>query len=137
MAEALKTEDGPISAINVTPFVDVVLVLLVVLMVTSTEIVRRTLSVDLPRSATADDAPPQTLNVVLDATGALLIDGESVSETALRARLAEAKKADPKARAVISADQAVAYRSVVHLIDLVKTAGIHRFALDVVRGGLE
>lgn len=135
MAATLSNEEGPISAINVTPFVDVVLVLLVVLMVTSTEIVRQALSVDLPRSATADDAVPRTLNVTLSASGEIRLDGEPATESTLSKRVAAAQAADPEVRAVISADQAVAYRGVVRVIDLVKAAGVHRFALDVVPEG--
>ncbi|MCA9556295.1 MAG: biopolymer transporter ExbD, partial [Myxococcales bacterium] len=66
MAAALDPNpDEAISAINVTPFVDVVLVLLIILMVTSTEIVRRSIQVDLPTAAAAGQAVPRTLNVLV------------------------------------------------------------------------
>lgn len=115
-----------------TPFVDVVLVLLIILMVTSTEIARRAIAVDLPSAASAGQSVPRTLNLVLEADGATKVDGEPVSDEALAPLIRRAKAEDPDVRAVISADQAVPYRSVVHLIDVVKQAGVSQFALDVV-----
>lgn len=132
MAAHSPGPDGTISQINVTPFVDVVLVLLIILMVTSTEIARRAIAVDLPSAASAGQSVPRTLNLVLEADGATKVDGEPVSDEALAPLIRRAKAEDPDVRAVISADQAVPYRSVVHLIDVVKQAGVSQFALDVV-----
>ncbi|NJK88396.1 MAG: biopolymer transporter ExbD [Myxococcales bacterium] len=75
MAGAIDEQEGEISGINVTPFVDVVLVLLIILMVTSTQIVRAQLAVELPKAASGGDAVPSTLNVTILADGQLLIDG--------------------------------------------------------------
>lgn len=132
MAGQLPQDSGTISQINVTPFVDVVLVLLVIMMVTSTEIARRAIAVDLPSAASAGQAVPRTLNVVVSADGALRVDGAEVEEAALGEVIRRTRAAHPEVRAVISADQRVPYRSVVRLIDLVKRAGVKKFALDVV-----
>lgn len=138
MAAALDPNpDEAISAINVTPFVDVVLVLLIILMVTSTEIVRRSIQVDLPTAAAAGQAVPRTLNVLVAADGALILDGAPATEAALYDAAAQAKRDDPEVRAVISADHRVAYQRVVAVIDVVKGAGVSRFALDVAPRGAE
>ncbi len=59
------------SAINVTPFVDIVLVLLVVLMVSSVHIVRASIEVDLPNASSGGEAVPSTLNIVIKRDGAM------------------------------------------------------------------
>ena len=135
MAGQIPGDGGAISQINVTPFVDVVLVLLVIMMVTSAEIARRSIAVDLPSAASAGQAVPRTLNVVIEADGALKVDGARVDEAELGAVIARTRAAHPDVRAVVSADQRVPYRSVIRLIDIVKQAGVSKFALDVVPGG--
>lgn len=133
MAANLPDDDDAISAINVTPFVDVVLVLLIVLMVTSTQIVRAQLMVDLPKAASGGDAVPSTLNVTLLADGGLLIDGSPSDLSALAGEVQKQKAADPKVQAVIAADKGVPYGKVVEVIDVVKTNGVTSFALNIER----
>lgn len=126
-------DDAVMASINVTPFVDVVLVLLVILMVTSNQIVRAQMEVDLPKAASGGDAVPSTLNLVLTADEDLLLDGRLVERAELPARIEALRADDPKLQAVIAADKAVAYGRVVELIDLVKTNGITKFALNIER----
>ncbi|MBK6688818.1 MAG: biopolymer transporter ExbD [Deltaproteobacteria bacterium] len=125
---------GAISAINVTPFVDVVLVLLVILMVTSTSLVKASIGVDLPRAASASETVDRTLNLVIEADGDLLLDGEVVDEQRLSETVKAAIAQDPEVRAVISADRNAPYSAVIRGIDLAKAAGLSKFALDVERG---
>ena len=126
-------EDEAIATINVTPFVDIVLVLLVVLMVTSTEIVKASLKVDLPKAASGGENVTTTLNVVVTKDGALVLDGNEVDEQGLADVVKAEKARDPKAQAVIAADKAVPYGRVVRVIDIVKTNGITTFALNIER----
>jgi biopolymer transport protein ExbD len=131
---ALQTQDDDIVAgINVTPFVDIALVLLVIFMVTSSYITRAALEVELPQAASAGSAVDTTLNVVVARDGALFLDGQPVDHAALAARIQAASAADPKLQAVIAADKGVAYGAVVKVIDLVKTHGVKSFALNVER----
>jgi biopolymer transport protein ExbD len=127
-------DDDVIAAINVTPFVDVVLVLLVIFMVTSDFIRPSAIELELPRAANGGQTIPQTLNLVVDKTGQLLVDGLKSDESALHRKLVTATADGKKPQVVIAADRNVDYGQVIHLIDLVKSHGIDDFALQVERG---
>jgi biopolymer transport protein ExbD len=127
-------DDGPIATVNIIPFVDIVLVLLTVFMLTSSAIARASLSVELPRAASAGSRVQSTLNFVLTRAGALLVDGAPCATGEAAARIDRAVAANPKTQAVISADRGVEYGRVIELVDLVKQHGITAFALDVERG---
>jgi len=126
-------DDEVIAAINVTPFVDVVLVLLIILMVTSTAIVKASLKVDLPKAASAGASVESTLNVIVMPDGKLMLDGAEIDERALAAAVRREKAANEKVQAVIAADKRVPYGDVVHVIDVVKTNGVTSFALNIER----
>ena len=126
-------DEDIISGINVTPLVDVVLVLLIIFMVTATYIVRAAIEVDLPRAAHGGEATGTLLAVVLTKDGDLYLDGVHRSEDELVARAREAVARDPEARVVISADRGALHGAVVRVIDAVKGAGVSRFALNVDR----
>jgi biopolymer transport protein ExbD len=127
-------DDGPLASINIIPFVDIVLVLLVIFMLTSATIVRASLKVDLPRAASGGSRIESTLNLVLTKTNQLLVNGELSSPAAAAALVRREAGANPKTQAVIAADKGVPYGQVVELIDLVKSNGITAFALDIERG---
>ncbi len=133
MAGAAQTDDDAISAINVTPFVDIVLVLLIILMVTSQHIVRSSITVDLPKAASGGDAVESTLNVVVTKEGDILLDGQPVTNDELAAAVRRERADQPKLQAVIAADKGVPYGRVVHVIDVVKTNGVTSFALNIER----
>lgn len=133
MAGAIDTDDEAISAINVTPFVDIVLVLLIILMVTSQHIVRSSMQVDLPKAASGGEAVESTLNVVITVDGEILLDGTAVSKDELAAAVKRERAGNDKLQAVIAADKGVPYGRVVHVIDVVKTNGVTSFALNIER----
>ena len=120
-----------ITGINVTPLVDIVLVLLIIFMVTANFIVRETVEVDLPRAAHGGETVQGLVNVVMDRDGKIFFDGTEVGEQELLRRIAEALEKDRDTRAIISADQALNYGKVMHLIDVVKGTGVARFALNI------
>jgi biopolymer transport protein TolR len=130
MQSASQSSDESITGINVTPLVDVVLVLLVVLMVTATYLASRSIPVDLPSGKTGQ-ATTAPLTVSLTRAGELYVDGVASSEAELRSKLALARRADPELRAVIAADGAVPHRRVVGLIDLLRQEHVERFAINV------
>ncbi len=123
-------DQAPITGINVTPLVDVVLVLLIVLMVTAGYLVSRTIPVDLPRGATGQTTAT-TLAITVTADGRTFLDAEPVDRPALRRRIQAARAADEGTRAVIAADGGTAHREVVAVIDLLRQEGVARFAINV------
>jgi biopolymer transport protein ExbD len=131
MAFAAQGGDEEITGINVTPLVDIVLVLLIIFMVTANFIVRETLEVDLPRAAHGGETLQGLINVVLDKDGRIFFDGAEVTEEGLLQRIGDSVSKDPQARAVISADQALNYGRVMRLIDAIKGRGIAKFALNI------
>jgi len=122
--------DEMISGINVTPLVDVVLVLLVVLMVTASYLASQAIPVDLPKGATGA-ATTSILSVSITRDGSLFLDGARVDDAAFRARVQRVRESDREARAVIAADGSAQHRSVVHVIDLLRQEQVTRFALNV------
>ena len=129
-------DEGPLAAINIIPFVDIVLVLLVIFMLTSATIVRASLKVELPKAASGGSKVETTVNLVLTKSGELSLNGSKVGGLSEAARIVRREStANPKAQAVISADKGVEYGRVVELIDLVKQNGVSAFALDIERGG--
>jgi biopolymer transport protein TolR len=128
---ASDDDDDLISGINVTPLVDIVLVLLIIFMVTATYIVRAAIDVDLPRAAHGGEPVGTVLAVVVTRSNEVYLDGVRVQEEDLVRRTKEAVAKDGDARVVISADRAALHGAVVHVIDLVKGAGATRFAIHV------
>ncbi|QSQ11167.1 ExbD/TolR family protein [Myxococcus landrumensis] len=131
MAGGAQDNEEEITGINVTPLVDVVLVLLIIFMVTANFIVRETVEVDLPRAANGGETVQGLVNVVLDKEGKFYFDGTQVTEVELTQKVAEAVAKDKDTRAIISADQSIAYGQVMRLIDTVKGQGIAKFALNI------
>jgi biopolymer transport protein ExbD len=124
-------EDGLISAINVTPLVDVVLVLLIIFMVTARIIHAQGMPMDLPKAATGESI--QTVfSVELGADGATMVDSERIpSDDAIAALASTARGKNPELRAVIRADKKVEHGRVIHVLDLLKRAGIAKIAFAV------
>jgi len=131
-----NSDDSMISGINVTPLVDVVLVLLVVLMVTATYLAARTIPVDLPKGATGEPTGV-TLAITIDEQGRTFLDGESVSDDVLRRKVRNARAADPEVRAVLAADRDTRHKNVVNVIDLLRQERVNRFAINVEAKELE
>ncbi len=124
---------GGIVGINVTPMVDVVLVLLVIMMVSATYIVSQSLKVELPKTATSDDSVSAVSAVTITREGAFLYNSEPVDEATMIAKLRAAHAGNADVNLVISADQSALHGQVVHVIDLAKLEGISKFAINVER----
>jgi biopolymer transport protein ExbD len=127
------SDDDVIAEINIVPFVDIVLVLLITFMLTSSAIVRASIPVELPTAASADSIANSSLNVVLERSGGLFLDGKPTTPRDLAAHVARASWKDERLQAVISADRGIEYGRVVHVIDIVKSNGIKTFALNIQR----
>jgi biopolymer transport protein ExbD len=126
-----------ISAINVTPLVDVMLVLLVVLMVASTYIVAQTLKVQLPKARMTDGTAEKPTTVQILKTGEFRLNEQPIDDRGLEEKLKTAAAADAEMSLVVSADKEAQHGMVVHVMDIAKVAGITKFAINVMQVGSE
>ncbi|MEE2788886.1 MAG: biopolymer transporter ExbD [Myxococcota bacterium] len=124
-------DDDGIVDINVTPLVDVMLVLLIIFMVASTYIVKPSIEVELPKAATGGDSLDTTVSLVISQDGKLFLNGEPTTEDAIALRCKTVSKADPKAQAIIAADKKTPHGQVVRIIDLVRRNGVLKFAINI------
>jgi biopolymer transport protein ExbD len=121
---------GAITDINVTPFVDVVLVLLIIFMVTARLIVARGVEIDKPKAATGGEVQ-STLRISVDKDSLVYVNGDRFDDDAAAiARIKQIAGAMSKPKAIIAGDQRSAYGGVMRAIDLVKRAGIDGIALE-------
>ena len=120
-----------ITDINVTPLVDITLVLLIIFMVTTTYIVNPSIKVDLPKAASGSEQTRTTLALTLTKEGVLYLNGERSDDAGVLRAIATDLPKNPDLQAIIAADKVVPHGSVVHIIDLVKRAGVRKFAINV------
>lgn len=125
---SIQSSDEEISGINVTPLVDVTLVLLIIFMVTAKLIAGQGIPLDLPKAKTAG-VTQTVLNVSIDAHGSVLANGSLVADdAALRRHASAALKDNPELRTVISASTSTNHGRVMRVLDTVRDAGVTRVA---------
>ncbi len=117
---------APMSDINMTPLIDVMLVLLVIFMI-SAPLMSSSLKLDLPRAdgAQPNDAP-QFISVALDAQGRLFFGDEALDAAAFAARVAEVARQNPRTEVQLRADRGVPYGRVAEVLGVVQKAGLNR-----------
>src|SRR5215471_10850975 len=120
MATAAHDSDEMITTINVTPLVDITLVLLIILMITASYVASKAIPLDLPKGATAETTPV-TLSVSIDKDGKTFLEAAPIDDDGLRARV----------RAVRAADGRAAHSHVVHVMDLLRREEVTKFAINV------
>ena len=120
-----------IVGINVTPMVDIMLVLLIIMMVSATYIVSQSLKVELPKTASSDDTVAKVHVVTIDKNGAYFYNDKPTSKADLPGLLRAAKTTNTNLNLVITADEAARHGAVVGVIDLAKVEGITKFAINV------
>ncbi|MEM9190010.1 MAG: biopolymer transporter ExbD [Myxococcota bacterium] len=128
---ASSSDDGVISSINVTPLVDVVLVLLIILMVTATSLAAQTIPLELPQAATGEESESVLLAVSVDAHGQIYVDETPVSSAELRAKIQELRDEGSEVNAVVGADATTDHSHVVGIIDVLRGEGVFKFAIQV------
>jgi biopolymer transport protein ExbD len=124
---------GPIVGINVTPMVDVVLVLLVIMMVSANFIVAQSMNIDLPTASNGERMNPSVAVVSIDPDGVFSWNDKVVTEPELLEQLKDAFAGDPAVNVIVSGDTQARHGGVVHVLDLAKGAGITHFAIAVER----
>jgi biopolymer transport protein ExbD len=131
MAGGAGDDDGLISEINVTPLVDVTLVLLIIFMVTAKIIVAQGMPMDLPKAASGE-VVQTVFSVELTTDGKALVDSKPIpNDDAISGLAKEAKIKNKDLRAVIRADRKVEHGRVIRVLDLLKTAGVAKIAFAV------
>jgi len=132
MAGATGNGDDEILAdINITPMVDIILVLLIIFMVTASTIMDDSILIELPEAATGEETESSLLGLTIDQSGDWYLNGELTDEPGLRTFIQSQKTADTELQAIIAADRGIAHGDVIHLIDVVKQEGITKFAINI------
>jgi biopolymer transport protein ExbD len=127
---------GLIADINVTPLVDITLVLLIIMMVAAPIIANNpSIKVELPKAQSGDETQKTTLAFTLtkpeggQAGYQLFLNGEKMDEGRVKRVVTDSVQKNRDIQAVIAADKGISYGDVMHIVDLVKTLGVHKFAM--------
>jgi len=131
MAGGTPESDEGIVGINVTPLVDITLVLLIIFMVVAKMVVSQSVPLDLPKAASGTDIQV-VFSVELYANGEIAVDQQKLAnDDGLLALAREGHQKSADLRAVIKADGTVQHQRVIHILDLLKQAGISKIAFGV------
>jgi len=131
MASAPQDSDDAIFGINVTPLVDITLVLLIIFMATAHLIVHRSMSLSLPKVANAQTVPTQSIQILLEADKSLRLNNQPVTLPDLSVNLAQIARLDPGLKVTLSADERVSWGDVAAILDAIRGAGITHIATEV------
>lgn len=133
MAAAILPEEDGLYSINITPLVDVFLVLVIIVMIGSASGGERAIPVAVPRTAAAGGTPPEASGLALDRNGEVYLDGTPADSAAVLAGLAAEVARDPSHPVLLAADQGLPYAEVVRVLAWVRAAGVRKYALQVAR----
>jgi len=124
----------PIAAINMTPLVDIMLVLLIIFLLVTQAVDSAAIPVKLPVASKAQSSTPQAVLVGLDLTGNLRVDGRPYDRPGLRQFLSARTRRDTTVQVVLAADERLPYARVMEVLDDVRGAGVRHYALKVRSG---
>lgn len=114
--------------LNVTSLIDVLFLLLIFFMVSSTFIENPAIDLDLPEASSAESVENESTSLALDAQGGMFLNGEAVTPEELPGRLAAAVAEDPERVLILEADRSVDYGEVIRVIDTAREAGVRRIS---------
>ncbi len=126
-----SSDEDLISGINVTPLVDVVLVLLIIFMITAPVLYQSAIKVHLPKASTGQEAEKSPLTFSITREGTVSWGKEVMDWKTLAQRLSALGEKASQETAIISADEATSHGTVIRLMDALRQAGLTRFALNV------
>ena len=113
--------------INVVPFIDIVLVLLVIVLATATFVIKNELPVDLPQSGSQAKIPPKSISITIDKTGHYFFEKRPVTLEELKTHLG---KLDPvKDLVTLNADQKSQFQKFVSVVDILKRKGFKKISI--------
>ncbi len=119
------------AGINITPFTDVVLVLLVIFMIATPLIIQSGMRVNLPATSTAEAQPEKSIVITIDSSGALYLGKERVMLDELRQKLTGMLARAPGSPVVVMGDRGIRYDVVIRVLDIAKSSGARRMSLGV------
>jgi len=122
-----------ISDINVTPMVDITLVLLIIFMVTASFVSDAGIKVRLPKASSTEASGAAAMKITLGPKGEIYLMKEKLNNESLRSALVRAVRGNPGLRVMIAADRGIPYGTVVGVIDIAKKAGVTRVGLATER----
>ncbi len=131
MANPQQDNDDAIFGINVTPLVDITLVLLIIFMATAHMIVHRSMNLNLPKVANSENVPTQSIQVLLASDKSLQLNGQKVTGQELAVNLAQMARLDPGLKVTLSADERVSWGDVAAVLDTIRGAGVTKIATEM------
>lgn len=126
-------EDEEIGNINITPMVDIILVLLVIFMVTANFLKKESININLPQVGASDPNVAQSTQVALTKDGKMLLEGSEVTEERMFNQLSRDAKFRPNMRVTLSADENLSYGNIAKVMGMIRKAGVTKIALSVKR----
>ena len=133
MAMQSNSEDNEIGNINITPMVDVILVLLVIFMVTANFLKKESVNINLPKVSASDPNVAQSVQVAVTRDGKIMLEGSPADGPRLTSSLSREVKIRPNMRVTLSADERLAYGDIAEVMGLIRKSGVSRIALSVKR----
>lgn len=130
-----KPDDNGLYDINITPFVDVVLVLLIIFMISTPALVMKGMRVSLPKVVKAEDVSHVTLNLAVDAKGAIALDGKPVTLEELKKIYQGLGASKVAADAILAADSEVSHGKVLAVVDALRQIGVEQVGFGVTSSG--
>lgn len=124
-------QHGPITEINMTPFVDIVLVILIIFLLTATVLMPRTFSIALPKATQADKMDKVPIIISLDEEGHIAINGVRLAQDTDFDRVFCAQMQGKLPQAVIAADKQVRHGRLIEVIDNLKRLKVQRIGIEV------
>ena len=124
-------DDQPIADINIVPFVDIILVVLIIFMVTTPFIMKPSLNVQLPEAGSGEETAPSKFSISISKSGEYALNGKPMTVEEIKSEAKSQSQDNPNIQAIISADKDVPHGNVVSAIDAVKSGGIKRFAITI------
>ncbi len=131
MAKVQENGADAITGINVTPMVDITLVLLIIFMATAHLIVHRAVNLNVPKVANSETLPTQSIQIQMEADKSLSLNGRKLSLQELTVNLSQMAKLSSNIKITLTADEHVSWGDVASIIDVIRGAGVTKIATEV------
>lgn len=132
MGQRIKEQDNELmSEINIVPFVDIILVVLIIFMVTAPIVMKPSLKIQLPEAASGEKTEYTPFQLVIASRENILLNGKQISFSAIQDLAQSFSLENPEGQAVISADEKVPHGDVIAILDKIKTGGIKKLGLSI------